>query len=148
MRSKSSPHIAIGSDFRRDERGTLLVEFTITILTVLVVIFMTVELCSAVYTYVVLSEAANEGVRYAIVHSSDESLTERTVRNYAAYSLHDMSGTKLSVRITYPADPNCTIPGAPPCKVQISVSYPYLPYLNFMNSMPTMRAYAEGRLVN
>ena len=59
------------SEFRRDQRGAALVEFSISILLMLTVLFMTFELCSAIYTSTVLAEAANEGIRYWIVHSSD-----------------------------------------------------------------------------
>lgn len=125
----------------RDERGQGQVEFAFTILTILVVVFMTIELCSAVYTYVVLSDAANEGLRYAIVNSSDSggAGTTAKVKNYAANSLHDMSD--MTVLVQYPDGQT------PPGRVEITVSYPYAPYLGFMGNPPTMHAYAEGRLV-
>jgi Flp pilus assembly protein TadG len=118
------------------------VEFALTILTMLVVVFMLMELCSAVYTYTVLSDAANEGLRYAIVHSSDPSFTasvENKITTYAANSAHDMSGMSIAV-----ATPDGQ---TPPGRVQITVSYPYLPYTIWMASPPTMHAYAEGRMM-
>src|SRR5205085_12359791 len=42
--------------------------FVLSILTVLFVMFWTWEVVMAVYTYSVISDAAREGVRYAIVH--------------------------------------------------------------------------------
>lgn len=125
----------------KDERGQAQIEFAMSIVTVLVVIFMTIELCSAVYTYVVLSDAVNEGLRYAIVNSSDTGGTGTIakVTTYAANSLHDMSG--MTVNVEYPDGQ--TVPG----RVEITASYPYLPYLGFLGNPPTMHAYAEGRLV-
>lgn len=122
---------------RKDERGQAQVEFTLTILTILVVIFMTIELCSAVYTYVVLSDAVNEGLRYAIVHSADGGTTntQNVVKNYAKNSLHDTSA--MTVTVT----PSTWTPGE---SVTVNVHYAYLPYLGFMSSPPTMHAYAEG----
>jgi Flp pilus assembly protein TadG len=128
--------------FRRDERGAAQVEFALTVLAVLVVVFMLMELCSAVYTYTVLSDAANEGLRYAIVHSTDADFTtnvENKITTYAANSAHDMAPMSITV-----ATPDGS---APPGRVQISVSYPYVPYTIWMASPPTMHAYAEGRMV-
>jgi Flp pilus assembly protein TadG len=123
-----------------DDSGQGQVEFAISIMVVLVVIFMTMELCSAIYTYVVLSDAANEGVRYAIVNSSDDGTgTQTKVTTYAANSLHDMSA--MTVSVTYPD--GHTIPG----RVRVTISYPYLPYLSLLTAAPTMHAYAEGRMV-
>jgi Flp pilus assembly protein TadG len=126
---------------RQEERGQAQVEMALSLMTILVVLFMTIELSSAIYTYVVLSDAANEGLRYAIVNSSDSggAATRAKVVTYAANSLHDMSD--MTVNVNYPDGQ--LVPG----RVQISVSYPYLPYLGFMGSPPTMHAYAEGRLV-
>ena len=128
--------------FKRDERGQAQIETAFALFTVLLVIFGAIELWSAVYTYVVLSDAANEGLRYAIVHSADgnDTNTKAKVTQYAAYSLHDTSG--ITVTVT-------TNAWAPPNTVTVTVQYPYVPYLGaFMNSPPTMNAYAQGRFVN
>lgn len=47
------------------------IEFVLSILTIMFTIFWTWEVVLAVYTYNVLSDAAKEGVRYAIVHGSN-----------------------------------------------------------------------------
>ena len=134
------PVRAVGSLWR-EQSGTALVEFAVSILLVLTVLFSTVELCSAVYTYTVLADAANEGVRYATVHSSDSSGAVSRVKAYAAYTLHDVS--KINVAVTYPDGS-----AAPPNRVAVSVTYQYIPYLNnFMANPPKMSAYAQGRLV-
>lgn len=130
------------SRFRKEDRGALQVEFALTILTVLVVVFMLIEMSSAIYAYTVLSEAANEGLRYAIVHSSDADLITNTtnkVTGYAGLSLHDMSG--LAVVVSTPDGQT------PPGRVQVTVTYPYVPYVSFLTSPPTMHTYAEGRMV-
>ena len=122
---------------RKCERGQALLEFVLTIFTVLVVIFMTIELCSAIYTYVVLSDAVNEGLRYAIVHSADGGVTntQNVVKDYAKSSLHDTSAMSVSV------SPSTWIPGD---TLTVNVSYAYLPYMGFMTNPPTMHASAEG----
>src|SRR5438094_10518401 len=57
----------------RADRGAAEVEFVLSILTVLFVMFWTWEVVMAVYTYSVIADAAREGVRYAIVHGSKNS---------------------------------------------------------------------------
>lgn len=53
---------------RKSECGQGQIEFILSILTVMFVIFWTWEVILAVYTYNVLSDAAKEGVRFAAVH--------------------------------------------------------------------------------
>ncbi len=104
-------HMRAAKGLCKEERGVVLIEFAISALLVLTVLFMTLELCSAVYTYTVLADAANEGVRYAIVHSSDTSGAVSKVKTYAAYSMHNVSAIQVSV--TYPdgssVPPNTTV---------------------------------------
>lgn len=140
MLTKLLPHRTVAS-FRRDQGGATLIEFALSLLLFLTVLFATLELCGAIYTYTVLADAANEGLRYAIVHSSDSSGAVNTVKTYAAYSLHDVS--KMEVSVTYPDGS-----AVPTNRVAVSVIYSYVPYLgNFMAHPPTLSAYAEGRLV-
>ena len=127
--------------FREEQAGTALLELALSIMLVLTVVFMTIELTGAIYTYVVLVDAANEGLRYAIVHSADTSGAVSKVKTYAAYSIHDMS--KMSVAVQYPDGS-----AVPPNRVAVTVTYNYVPYLGFMKAPPAMHAYASGRLVN
>jgi Flp pilus assembly protein TadG len=134
-------HVRAARGFWKEQRGTVLIEFAISLLLVLTILFTTLELCSAVYTYTVLADAANEGVRYAIVHSSDTSGAISKVKKYAAYSMHDVS--KIVVSVTYPDGSS-----VPPNRVAVSVTYQYVAYIgHFMAKPPTMSAYAQGRLV-
>jgi Flp pilus assembly protein TadG len=140
MMGRSANHV---NRFHTGREGSALVEFAVSVLLVLTIIFSMIEFGSSVYTYVVLADAVNEGVRYAIVHSSDSAGAQAKVTAYVANTLHDMSS--LTVNVTYPDDNS----KAPPSRVRITASYPYVPYLSaFMSNPPTMHAYAEGRLVN
>lgn len=56
---------------RRKDRGQGQLEFILSLLTIMFTIFWTWEVVLAVYTYNVLSDAAKEGVRYAMVHGSN-----------------------------------------------------------------------------
>lgn len=136
-------HFGANAGFLKHEAGSVLVEFSISLMFFLVIIFATMELCSAAYTYTVLADAANEGVHFAILNSSDQTGGAlSTVKKYAASTFHDVS--KINVSVTYP-DGAAT----PPNRVAVSVSYPYVPYLGIvMNNPPAMYAYAEGRMVH
>jgi Flp pilus assembly protein TadG len=134
-------HVRATKALGKEQLGAVLIEFAISALLVLTVLFLTLELCSAVYTYTVLADAANEGVRYAIVHSSDTNGAVSRVKSYAAYSMHNVSNMQVSV--TYPDGSS-----VPPNRVAVSVTYQYVPYVgNFIADPPTMSAYAQGRLV-
>jgi Flp pilus assembly protein TadG len=102
------------------------------------------EIGQLMYTYAVLADAANEGVRYAIVHSgggaASTPTTTTTVINFAKTSMHDIS--KMSVTVTAP-DGNYN----PPNRVRVKVSYTYVPSLKVFTTPPTLTAYAEGRMV-
>ncbi len=150
-------------------RGEAQIEFILTLVTIMFVIFWMFELIMAVYATSVLSDAAKEGVRCAILHGTwqaspaaclpgNPSVSNPTglptncpdvtglVTYYAKASLHDISG--MTVSVSYPAD---TSP-APlnPClagnRVRVDVTYPLVPYFKFAVK-PTLHAAAEGRFI-
>ncbi len=59
------------SQLVRGESGSMLIEFSLSVWALLLMAFLIFEFCMAIYTYSVLSNAAREGVRYAIVHGTD-----------------------------------------------------------------------------
>jgi Flp pilus assembly protein TadG len=124
-------------------RGAVQVEFALTLMITLFTIFWMWEMAMAVYTYTVLADAANEGVRYAIVHSGDQTGTVSKVNDYARLSLHDTSG--ITVAVGYPDGGTTSAP--PPSRVTVTVTYTYIPYVNFMPNTLVLRTYAEGRIV-
>ena len=142
----------------RADRGAAEVEFVLSILTVLFVMFWTWEVVMAVYTYSVIADAAREGVRYAIVHGSKNSNCSgpvpagftacpdpsganvtAVVRDYASYSFHDISAIVINVTYdTYNASPG---------RVQVAVTYNFIPYTAFPFH-PRLKATAVGRIAN
>lgn len=128
----------------RRQRGQSLLETALMIVIIFTVAFLAFEIGQLMYTYTVLGDAANEGVRYAIVHSgggvASTPTTVTTVTNFAKTSMHDVS--KISVTVSAPeGDYN------PPHLVRVTVSYTYVPSLNVFTTPPTLTAYAEGRMV-
>jgi Flp pilus assembly protein TadG len=106
------------------------------------VVFWVHEVGWLMYTYSVLADAANEGVRYAVVHSGgDVSGTQATVKTFAGTSLHNV--TAMSTAVTFPDGS-----AAPPQRVRVTVSYVYVPLLKWvMSAPPLMTSYAEGRMI-
>ena len=61
------------------------------IVVIFTVVFWIFELGWVMYTYAVMADAANEGVRYAVVHSGgDAAGTKAKVKTFAQTSLHDV----------------------------------------------------------
>ena len=124
------------------QRGQSLLETAMMIVVVFTVVFWVFELGWLMYTYSVMADAANEGVRYAIVHSNgDPTNTKTKVQTFAATSLHNTNG--ITVSVTFPDNNN----PAPPNRVRVTVTYTYVPWLSQYISTPTMRTYSEGRMV-
>src|SRR5450759_2379079 len=125
----------------RGEAGQGLLEIAMLIVIIFTVVFWIFELSELMYTYSVLADAANEGVRYSIVHSGgDVSGTQSKVLTFAQTSLHNV--TAMNTAVTFPDGSS-----VPPNRVRVAVTYAYIPSLNNFIAAPTMKAYAEGRMV-
>jgi Flp pilus assembly protein TadG len=140
----------------RDELGSMLIEFSLSVWTLFLVTFLIFEFCMTVYTYSVLGNAAREGVRYAIVHGSDSAACSgpgsgcsdtlgsnitSVVKGYTSVTFHDMTGMTVT-----PSWPDGT--STPASRVVVTISYPYVAYLTLPGfSPPSMQVTAEGRIV-
>jgi Flp pilus assembly protein TadG len=125
----------------REELGQSLLETALMMSTVFLLVFWVFEVGWLMYTFCVLADAANEGVRYSMVHSgADSSGTQTTVKTFAAASLHDVSAITTSV--TFPDGS-----AVPPNRVKVTVTYTYLPFLSGLITAPTLQTFAEGRMV-
>jgi Flp pilus assembly protein TadG len=133
---------------RCGQRGQAAIEFALTIGFLVILLISMLEMTIFLYNYAVLTDAAKEGVRYAIVHgasgtnpsgpSSTQAVTN-AVKAYAAASLHSTSG--MTINVTYATDNN---PGS---EVEVNVSYAYQPL--FLVSWPnvTISANSAGRIM-
>ncbi|MGB8888597.1 MAG: TadE/TadG family type IV pilus assembly protein [Candidatus Korobacteraceae bacterium] len=144
------------SQLVRGESGSMLIEFSLSVWALLLMAFLIFEFCMAIYTYSVLSNAAREGVRYAIVHGTDNrscsgpssgcgdsagSNVTALVNSYAAISFHDTNGMTVT-----PSWPDGT--STPASRVLVTISYPYIPYMTLPGfHAPQMQIKAEGRIV-
>lgn len=156
----------------RDERGQALVEFMLVTVMLMVLVASMIEMMSLMHTYNTLAGAAKEGVRYAIVHGSRNTIPSGpkcpcadidgdpappgtvpgygsgygVVKTYAQYSLHDITNITVTVNYLDPATKNVPQNGAPN-RVQVVVAYPYAPFF-FSWPTVTVSAAAEGRIMN
>jgi Flp pilus assembly protein TadG len=109
------------------EDGGTLIETTLALPVLLGVIFCFMEVCTAFYSYNMISEAAREGTRYAMMHgatcpTSTSPTCEATASQVNAYvsglNWVTANGGTMTVNTTYP-DGNET-PGS---RVQVQVTY-------------------------
>ena len=113
------------------------------------------ELCMLTYTYSVLGDAVRQGVRYAIVHGTDNAncsgpsigCTDTTganvsaaVRQAAAYSFHNLAN--MNIQVTYPDNSS-----APPSRIAVAIDYAYAPYVQLPGIATKLQLQAQGRIV-
>jgi Flp pilus assembly protein TadG len=138
------------------EAGQASLEMVISLTTVFALVFWLFELCSFSYTCSVLNDAAQEGVRYAILHGTDSlicsgpdticpnqspySNVQAVVSSVASASLHNMSA--MNVTVTYAN--NTAALGNP---VSVKVAYTYVPFLNFPGLATTVTFTSQGQIL-
>ena len=125
------------------ESGQSLLETAMMMVVIFTITFWLIELGYFTYTYSVLADAAEEGVRYSIVHTAgDVAGTKTTVANFVATAPASASNT-ISTTVTFPDGGSAD----PPNRVQVAVTYTYVPFLSTFFNTTTMKTYAEGRRV-
>ena len=141
---------------RSSEAGQAILETALSLSLTMAVVFWLFELCMFSYTCSVLNSAAQQGVRYAIVHGTDSSSCsgpDSTCSNKAPYSnvqavvttaataaLHDISA--MSVTVSYGS--GTAAPGSP---VTVKVVYAYIPYINLAGLGNTVSFSSVGQIV-
>lgn len=144
------------SRMARDESGGTLIEFALSVLSLVTVTLAIFEFCMLIYTYDTLGDAARQGVRYAVVHGTDNATCSgpssgcgdttganiiTVVKNDAAASFHN-----LGVITVTPSWPDSS--SQPGSRVKVHITYNYIPYVILPGGVsPTMSLTAEGRIV-
>lgn len=143
----------------REEHGSQLVEFAVSILALLAVLFGIMDFSRAMYSYHFMSYAAQEGARYAIVHGASWSSSCNTsappnftmsygckassgdVQNYVkSLVLPLIDASSITVNTSWPGTtPGCTSScsacsptNSKGCYVQVKTSYTFnfiMPFL-------------------
>ncbi len=140
-------------------QGQASVEFLLSIIFLLLIIFGGFETVMLLYTYNAVGGAAKEGLRYAVVHGcgatsatcsgscspacadTGAANVSAVVKSYAQLSFHDISS--MNVSVSYP-DGGASSPD----RVRVTVQYPYRPLLNLGWPTVTVDSAAEGRIIN
>lgn len=137
------------------EEGSLVVETALSLLLAIPMVFWLFEMCMLTYTYSVLGDAVRQGVRYAIVHGTGSSNcsgpssgcadasgahVSAVVKSAAAYSFHDLS--EMTVQVTYPDGSS-----APPSRVDVTLNYTYVPYIQLPGIAKSIQLSAQGRIL-
>jgi Flp pilus assembly protein TadG len=165
--------------FRRkvaqQQAGQAMVEFALVIFFVFILFVSALQMILLMHAYNTLADAAKEGVRYAIVRGSGNSLcsgpgnpnanpvvtctdatganVQTTVVNFAALSFQNVRTSEVTVDY----DPNSanSAPGAfgaacsaPGCLVRVTVAHTYSPFFGLRWPNFTLRAAADGRIMN
>ena len=138
------------------EGGQATLEMLVSFTVVISLVFWLFELCMFAYTCSVLNDAAQEGVRYAIVHGTgsavcsgpDTACTNQTpysnvqavVTAAASASLHNTSA--MTVTVSYA---NSTAAAGNP--VAVKIAYTYVPYLNFPGLANALTFTSQGQIM-
>src|SRR5439155_3955159 len=145
----------------KSERGQALIEFAVSILFLMLLIFGMFELVLLVYSYNVLADSAKEGVRYAIVHGTksgspsgpscpcpaiDGPVGTGVVKTFAQLSLHDTSTMTVNVDYNPGGHNGASACNGIPCLVRVTGSYPYQPFFALGWTALTVNTAAEGRI--
>ena len=115
----------------RDEHGSALVEFAITIPVVLAMLFGILDFGRALYTYDLVTGAAQVGSRYAMVRGpnctgSSCTATSASIQTYVRSTLPSSDSANLNLTATWPAATGC-VGGAPAagCPVLVNAAYAF-----------------------
>lgn len=124
------------------QRGTTTVEFAISALVMLAVLFGIMECSLLVYSYHTVSNAARQGSRWAMVRGSDCvaptcPANADSVKSYVLTQVPLLDTGNVSVTTTWSSSNDCTVssssgPAGPGCVVAVQVSYPFQLQLPFI----------------
>jgi len=104
----------------RDEKGSELVEFSVSVLVLLMVCFGIIDVSRAMYAYHFVSHAAQEGSRYAIVRGADWKTSCATSPPPAFVQSFDCAASSTDVQ-NYVR--SLVLPGIDPSQVSVTTTW-------------------------
>lgn len=124
-----------------DRRGQTVVEFALASVLLVMLILGLFEIVRMLLVYTSVASASRIGVRYAIVHGADSSVTTAQIQTEVkAYLSAPMNTSSATITVNYPdagcPTVGCTSPGTsgctmPGCHVTVSVSYTYDQWITY-----------------
>ena len=119
---------------RRNERGSVLVEFVFSFLLFFLVAFVGImDIGQGIWAHNVLAHASHEAARYAIVRGADSlsPATASDIRDFLRSRAFFLDSDSVNVSVTWDPD---TSPGS---TVQITASYTFQPLVSmFVPDIP------------
>jgi Flp pilus assembly protein TadG len=143
-----------------------MVEFMLAISFVFILFVSILQMILLMHAYNTLADAAKEGVRYAIVHGTQNSNcsgplsstictspdtsnanVKTAVTNFAGLSFQNITPGNVNVAYgpSIVGGANCNNPG---CSVRVTVFHLYNPFFGLGWPSITLNAAAEGRIMN
>jgi Flp pilus assembly protein TadG len=130
--------------------GQTLVEFGMAAVVIVMLILSVVEFGRLVLVYTTVNNAARIGVRFAMVHGSDNpvatSAVQTVVNNYLSAAAIDTA--TATVTVSYPGYPTLACataaPTRPGCPVKVVVSYPYQTMVTYFPISVNLASQSEG----
>jgi Flp pilus assembly protein TadG len=117
---------------KKNERGAALLEAAITVPIILLISVGIFEFGRAYQTWQVLTNAAREGARMAVLPNQTQSAVVQRVRNYMQSGQLPRYNT---ASVTVNSSASITVNGAPVSASQVTVDYPF----NFIVLQPVAR---------
>ena len=99
---------------RRDkarQRGSTLIEFTLTLLPLMALLMLTFDTVWALFASACLQEGVREGVRFAITGQSDAAIRARVQQYSFGFVTDSSSNGPVQVNYYSPSDPSTPITG-------------------------------------
>lgn len=117
------------------QRGASTVEFAISSLVMLMLLFGILECSLLLYSYHTVSNAARQATRWAMVRGSDCvasscPATASSVKSYVLTQVPLLDPSQVSVTTTWSSSNGCTVtssagPAGPGCTVAVQITYPF-----------------------
>jgi Flp pilus assembly protein TadG len=136
----------------KGRRGGALIELVFITILLFMVIFTMVEMNRMLLVTAALADSARAGVRYAIVHGADNAVTATqiatVIQNFASTGILNpaqLNVANASWTPTYTACSGCRSNTQPGSTVQITVSYPYDPFITYFPGLQvTLSSTSDG----
>ena len=134
-RNEGSGSVARGGDRRREDRGSVLLEFIFSFMFFFLVTTVGVmDLGRAIWVYNTMAHATHEGARYAIVRGADSlsPASETDIRDYVRSQAAFLQADSVTVAVTWESDKS------PGTTVQIQTTHNFEPLLTsfLVSSIP------------
>lgn len=107
--------------FHSNKRGQSLVEFAISLTVIMMLLAGAVEFGIALFQFVQLRDAAQEGALYGSIHPGEDTNIAARVKSASQTPIDLQNDPDLNIVISYPdGSPNCEGKG-----IRVDVSYPH-----------------------